>query len=608
MNIYTTNIEKYSAAISTADEHLNKLSLLRLIVFATSVILSILFAAQRALAPVILVCALGIVFFSILVKLYKEKELQRKLLLSLKFINEHEVLRSRNELSTFDPGTTYVDDEHPYTSDLDIFGNHSLFQLINRTTTIAGNRILANWLRAPSQNELIIARQKAVNELSSRVQWRQTFQAVGMQFPHTENDLENLLSWINIPANFRLKIPLLLLLIFLSVLSTAALGYFIYGMFVIGDYSSIAPLIIISIVNTLILRTVQPLAQTITTNIRQNIIVLGSVKSLIKSIQTEKFESALLLNHKSKLYSNGNNSAEDLRQLSNILEMFQLKGRKKEFNNFFYSALNTLWFFDFYLISLTEKWKRIHGHKLKDWTLHVGEFEALSSLAGFHYSNPTFTFPKLSEKTFFLHFEMFGHPLIHEKKRICNDLELKGQGSMLMITGSNMAGKSTLLRAIGVNIVLGLTGAPCCATSGVISNIKVFSSMRTRDNLHDGVSTFYAELKRIEQLLNLVQDGSHVFFLLDEIFKGTNSKDRHKGGYSLIRQLHDLNSFGIISTHDLDLAISAESQEFVNNVSLNSSIVDGKLHFDFKLTKGLCKDFNASELMKMSGIKILDVA
>jgi DNA mismatch repair ATPase MutS len=168
-----------------------------------------------------------------------------------------------------------------------------------------------------------------------------------------------------------------------------------------------------------------------------------------------------------------------------------------------------------------------------------------------------------------------------------------------------MAGKSTFLRTLGVNLVLALMGAPCCAASGKVSPIKIFTSMRTQDNLEEGISSFYAELRRIEQLLKLIESGQAIFFLLDEMFKGTNSQDRYKGGASLIRQLSELNAFGIISTHDLELAKLTANDPHVANFSFNSEIKEGEIIFNYALTKGICNDFNASALMKKSGIKIL---
>jgi DNA mismatch repair ATPase MutS len=267
--------------------------------------------------------------------------------------------------------------------------------------------------------------------------------------------------------------------------------------------------------------------------------------------------------------------------------------------------MNIFWLVDIYCILFTEKWKIKNKQSLRLWSDSVSEIEVFISLAGFSYSNPSYTFPELIEEPYIIHFEMIGHPLIDSMKRICNDFNLNGSGNIGMITGSNMSGKSTFLRTVGVNLVLAYLGAPCCAKSGKVSNMKIFSSMHTQDNLEEGISSFYAELKRIEQLLGLIEKGEPIFFLLDEMFKGTNSEDRHKGGYSLIRQLGDLNAFGLISTHDLDLAKLAGKEMLVSNFSFNSEIRDDEMIFQYKISQDICKDFNASVLMKRSGIKIL---
>lgn len=274
-------------------------------------------------------------------------------------------------------------------------------------------------------------------------------------------------------------------------------------------------------------------------------------------------------------------------------------------NHFFYAIINGLWFLDVYLVRFSEKWKQGNGARFRRWTSVVSEMEVLSSVAGFHYSNADYVFPRVSSQPYSIRFARLGHPLIAEGARVCNDFAMNGRGTIAMITGSNMAGKSTFLRSVGVNMVLALMGAPCCAGFTEVSNMKVFSSMRTQDNLEQGVSSFYAELKRVEQLLQLITKGEPVFFLLDEMFKGTNSEDRHKGGFSLIKQLQGLNAFGIISTHDLELARIADAHGLATQYSFNSKILDGQLLFDYKLTHGRCTDFNASELMRRSGIRIL---
>ncbi|WP_372950585.1 MutS-related protein [Mariniphaga sp.] len=252
-----------------------------------------------------------------------------------------------------------------------------------------------------------------------------------------------------------------------------------------------------------------------------------------------------------------------------------------------------------------EKWKSKNKAFLKSWSEAVSEFEVINSFAGFCYSNPTYTFPEITDKNSYVYFESLGHPLINAKKRVCNNFHSEGQGNVVLVTGSNMGGKSTFLRTVGVNLVLALAGAPCCAKYGQVSNLKIFTSMRTQDNLKKGISSFYAELSRIEKMLKLIEKSQNVFFLLDEMFKGTNSEDRHKGGFSLINQISGLKASGIIATHDIELAKLSENKRLVTNYSFNSEIKENSMIFSYELHPGICNDFNASELMRKSGIKVL---
>lgn len=606
MDAYRNNIQKYKTIIVELDKVLNRLSALRLAVFVFSAIIIIILANERLGAALLIVVPLCVFGFGWLVNRYNEVDDLKRHTSFLKEINENEVLKLENKLSGFSTGQTYINPGHSYISDLDIFGQHSLFQLINRTTTESGQERLAEWLSAPVVKDLILERQQAVKELSPKLDWRQHFQAAGMHFTQKNSDYNNLLAWIEKPAQLLPRQSKYLgAIIPLSILSTSAAVYFFKEVLLLGNFAGLTPLIIALLVNGLVLRRVKPLAEEILTNIHRDIKILGGYLSLINKIELEKFHSNMLQHLQTALSHDHQSAASEIKQLKKILEIFQLRGRKRELNHQFYSAFNNLWFLDVYLIILTEKWKDKNRAYLKSWVSSVSEFEALSSLAGFHFSNPSFTFPEITEESHCIHFEMLGHPLISQEKRVCNRFDINGRGEIAMITGSNMAGKSTFLRTLGVNLVLALMGAPCCAKSGKLSNIKIFSSMRTQDNLEEGVSSFYAELKRVEQLLTLLESGQTIFFLLDEMFKGTNSKDRHRGGFSLIKQLKEMKAFGIISTHDLELAHLAGKHMIVTNYSFNSRIQEGDMIFNYELTDGLCSDFNASELMKKSGIKIL---
>jgi hypothetical protein len=606
MDIYQSNTQNYATRILALEQDLKLLSALRLVTFMLSAIIIVILANERLLAPLLIVVPFCILGFGLLVNRYNRVDKLKRHTGFLKDLNNHEVLRQKNRLSDFAAGDEFAERDHPYASDLDIFGQHSLFQLLNRTTTETGQTRLAEWLSAPATKPVILMRQNAVKELSPKLEWRQNFQAAGMHFRYAKNDYTKLLAWIEKPVQLLPhQLKYLLVIIPLSILSTGAAVYFFIQFLLLGNFAGVIPVMIMGLINALVLRKVRSVAEDITQSIREKVKILNAYQSLVLKIEVEKFQDELLQRLQWDLRQDGLSAASKIGELRTVLETFQLRGRKREFNHFFYSVFNVLWFLDVYLIILTEKWKSTNGLRLRAWAATVDEFEALNSLAGFHHSNPSFIFPEIKDEPYTVHFESLGHPLISQRKRMCNHFTLKGRGEIAMITGSNMAGKTTFLRTLGVNLVLALMGAPCCARSAQVSHMKIFSSMRTQDNLEAGVSSFYAELKRVEQLLKQIESGAPIFFLLDEMFKGTNSKDRHKGGFSLIKQLRELNAFGIISTHDLELAELAGKHLIVTNYSFNSDIQEGEMIFSYKLMDGLCKDFNASELMKKSGIKIL---
>lgn len=608
MNIYQGNIQKYKATILKLAKDLNRLSTVRLVAFIFSATLITILANERLVTIILIVVPLCVLGFGLLIKRYNQAAYLKEHTTFLKEINELEIFRLENKLSDFPKGQTFVGRDHPYVSDLDIFGQHSLFQLLNRTTTESGHVLLAEWLSESASKDVILERQQAIKELSPKLDWRQHFQASGMHFKNTKSDYNKLLAWIEKPVQLLPhQSKYLITCILLSVLSTFAAVYYFFHAFQADSFTYLIPLFVILSVNFFILRRAKPIAEEIIENTYQNIKILGGYHSLIIKIASEKFQSELLQQLQSAFNQNSYSAATEINKLKKILEIFKLRGTKWQSTgrNLFYHFFNICWLLDIYWIIMTEKWKYRNSSYLRSWASAVSEFEVLSSLASFHYSNPSFTFPEIKEEPFNIHFEKLGHPLLSSQSRVCNDFNLNDRGEIAMITGSNMAGKSTFLRTVGVNLVLALMGAPCCAKSGQVSNMKIFTSMRTQDNLEEGISSFYAELKRIEQLLRLTENGQSIFFLLDEMFKGTNSQDRHKGGFSLIRQLSELNVFGIISTHDLELAKLAGNQIIVSNYSFNSEIQEGEMTFNYELTKNICRDFNASELMRRSGIKIL---
>ena len=608
MKIYQANIEKYNGKALRLQKLLNRISLLRLFTFVISITILILLISFNLVAAAFIVLAILIICFAFVLKHHNKIAYLRQHISFLKKINESEIQREKCNLEEFDTGHQFKNKSHPYTSDLDIFGQHSIFQLINRTTTESGMTLLSKWLSEPALNSEINDRQKAIKELSQKFDWRQHFQASGMRFQNKKSDYNKLLDWIEAPVVIlkhrhiyiaaAIILPVIFFLsTFLFYVNLDSQGALIYLSFMV--------LVLLSIY--IVLRKVKPQAECIVETSTENLKTLRGYLTLINKIEGESFKSKKLQELQSILITGKYSAYNEINRICKILDFSHQRPIKKIAigGNYFYLLLNSFFLIDIYLIIGTEKWKIKNKAFLKSWAEAVSEFEVVNSFAGFCYSNPSYIFPEITEKNNYVHFESLGHPLINSNNRVCNDFHSDRCGNVVMITGSNMAGKSTFLRTVGVNVVLALAGGPCCAKIGQVSSLKLFTSMRTQDNLEKGISSFYAELNRIEEMLKLIEGNQNIYFLLDEMFKGTNSEDRHKGGFSLINQLSKLKTSGIIATHDIELAKLTENRKLAVNYSFNSEMINDSMIFNYKLHNGICYDFNASELMKKSGIEIL---
>ncbi|MDQ3292564.1 MAG: DNA mismatch repair protein MutS, partial [Bacteroidota bacterium] len=289
-----------------------------------------------------------------------------------------------------------------------------------------------------------------------------------------------------------------------------------------------------------------------------------------------------------------------LNELASIIEYISAR-----LNVYMNLLLNSTLMWDYFWMYRLEKWKKTMATNLDPVLQVVAETEALASLAAFQYANPAYTLPALSEYPFEVQAEDLGHPLIFVANRVTNSFAMAGAGQTLIITGSNMSGKSTFLRTVAINLVLAFTGSAVCARRLRAYPAQVYTAMRTEDNLAESTSSFYAELKRLKMLIDLTATGAEVYYFLDEILKGTNSRDRHLGAQALIRQLHQQNASGLVSTHDLELGnMEEENPDYIQNYSFNSIIEEDKILFDYKLQPGVCNSFNASKLMQQMGIQM----
>lgn len=594
----------YNAELLKLSKALQTVSSIRLAIFVFSSIILILLFSFNITTPILFIFPISVVSFGIAITQYNKIAFLKKHTGFLKQINEDEIKREECNLEAFDTGQKFMDHEHPYTSDLDIFGEHSIFQMVNRTTTESGGILLTEWLSNPAETNEILERQNSLKELSEKFKWRQDFQASGMHFQNKKSDYYQLLKWVEKPTILlKHSRKYIAASILLSVLSILGLYFTVLYM----KYVFLFPFIGIFIVNNFFLKKIRPLAEDIVETSTKNLNTLKGYQALIKKIENESFKSKKVSELQAILTKSSFSAYDEIIKICKILEFSHQKPIKKIAigGNYIYPLLNSFLLLDIYLIIETEKWKSKNKDFLKTWAHVVSEFEVLNSLAGFCYSNPTYTFPEILEKNNYINFEALGHPLLNVKQRINNDFCSEGQGAVVLITGSNMGGKSTFLRTVGLNLVLASAGAPCCATSGQVSNLKLYTSMRTQDNLKAGVSSFYAELTRIEKMLKLIETNQNVFFLLDEMFKGTNSEDRHRGGFSFINQISTLKASGIVATHDIELAKLSGSKMLVTNYSFNSKIINDSMIFDYKLHPGICNDFNASALMEMCGIKMI---
>jgi hypothetical protein len=509
---------------------------------------------------------------------------------NLVHINKQELLYLQHQYTHQKDGSQFLKDDHPYAADLDIFGRASIFQYINRTNSEQGNELLATWLSAPASAEEILKRQNAARELADRPDWRQELQAITHESPvtiHAETTIESWLKEQNtfIHRTYWQVIRYLIPIIALSTLVAYIVDFITYPQFMLA-------LVLFFLFAFSITRKVLPIYSRLNK-------IAGEVDTLAKSISLiNKLKSGdPLLN---TLQTGTSNASTSIHQLHKIFARFDYR-----LNPLVYIPLNIFLLWDLQQVLQLEKWKEDNTQDVGTWFRTLAAFEALSSIATLTFNHPNWSFPELNTAEPEFTAVGLGHPLIDPKKSVVNSFSTVGKAKVSIITGSNMAGKSTFLRSVGVNLALAGMGAPVYASSLKVSPLKVMSSMRVKDNLEESTSTFYAELKKLKGIIDAVKRKDPVFILLDEILRGTNSHDRHAGSSALIKQLIQEEATGIIATHDLELAsLEKERPEAIHNFHFDVQVNGPELYFDYTLKTGICQSFNASILMKKIGIEL----
>lgn len=583
------------AEFSTSSERLRKmsdrLSMGRLAAFAGGLVLfAVLLSFSVIAAIVTLVVALAL--FAWLVIRYETTEKSRKRYLHLAEINRLELKCLEGDFSGFKTGDEYAERDHPYSYDLDIFGKASLFQYICRTTSRPASDRFAEYLGQPASKEEILLRQEAVAELQPLTDWRQEMMTLGYLNAGAGNDPAALMQWLGsgdiFPKTGREKI----ITGCLSLLALAGIIAVTAGL----PAAILAPVFGVNFVFYFTrFRKISRLQE----QVSRSSDLLKAYSDTIKLIENHSFNSPLLQNLQSA-FSDEIAASERIRQLSKLV------GRLDYRLNVIVSApLNLLFFTDIHFCLALEQWKREHASRIPGWFASMAEFEALASLANMAFNNPGWVYPEVTEDYFVFRAGEMGHPLIPAGRRIINNFAVEGAGKAVIVTGSNMSGKSTFLRTCGVNAVLAFSGAPVCASAFTVSLVRLHSSMRISDSLEENISSFYAELRRLKAIISGAESDPKVFLLLDEILRGTNSDDRYTGSVALIKQLTSYSAVAIVATHDLRLAgLEQELPQSIENYHFDVKVNNEELFFDYRLTPGICSSFNASLLMKKMGIKV----
>ena len=590
---YKARAAAFHAEAEALKSRYNRLALVRLAVFVADILL-VVYAWGLHWAAGVSVSLFLLALFHRLIQRHRRIQEKSRLQEQLGRINDYEQEALQKLFisgSPWDDGAAFIDPHHPYAVDLDLFGPYSFFQYINRTGTSLGRQRLAKYLKENAQAAEISARQEAVAELSEQLGWRQQLQAYGLQTDDDIGHIELLAKWLDDPPVISRNRPLKTALYLMPIWIT--LGMVAWALFLpwyLGILFLVPP--------AFILRRTLGMVNQVHKRTSQAGDALSHYARLIRHIESGHFQAGKLKGLQALFLLKAQPASAGIERLSYVISQLNVR------YNFFAVFLNLYALWDLQWVYRLEKWKEKYRSNLPAWFDALAEFETLSSLATLYFNNPEWSFPTLHESQELWGYGL-GHPLIHPSRRVVNDLLMPTTSHIKLITGSNMAGKSTLLRTVGLNIVLASTGAPVCAQRLILPRLQVYTSMRTQDALHESTSSFYAELKRLKLIIEAVERRESAFFLLDEILKGTNSHDRHNGSRALIRQLIHSGGAGLIATHDLELGqLEAGYDGAIENLCMEVEIRDGDLFFDYKLKKGVSRSFNATLLMKNMGIKI----
>lgn len=594
LSYYKNNMEKINEQLESLEKKLIAFSIIRFIIVIVGLIAMYYYYKQDSIEGlgVSFLCALFV--FLIIVFFHSERINLKKRLLTMLEYYEKGIKRLDNTWKEFsDIGEEFINKNHNFSSDLDIFGKKSLFQWINLTRTKFGRKKLAHKMMLndlPTRYE-IQDNQEAIKELSKKRDFCEKlyFEAT-IQNKKKEN-IEELLKWAKSEEknSFTIKyvsyifIAITLILIFLTIIGRFPVTYLLLDLMI--NY----------LVIKLLTRKLSSVIDIFINNKREII----KYSNLLGLIQDESFESKKLLELQKDLLGSNINCKAEMKKLRNIVNWLG-----DSTSNAYYLIINVFLMSDIFILCNLEEWRIKNGYKLEKWLEIMGEIEALVSLSTLAFEHQAWSYAKISGVNE-IEARGLAHPLLGERAKV-NDFNLCGNERVALITGSNMSGKSTFLRTIGFNMILTYLGLPTCSKFFKCGISNIYTCMRTQDNLDENISSFYAEILRIKLVIEAAKSGKKVFFLLDEIFKGTNSQDRHDGARILIEQLVKLQAVGLVSTHDLELCNLEQEKSWLVNYNFREYYKNNKINFDYILRRGKSETQNAKHLMKLAGIDIED--
>ena len=588
---YQKQIDHYTARLKQIKKRRNLITLAKLLTFGYMIFL-IYLLINHSTQPLLL-SGIGAILVFIFLTLWDSQIIYRQHLIEeLLRINTLESDYLAGNFSALDQGERFNDPAHPYAHDLDLFGEDSLFQHLNRTVTFSGTQKLVSWLLSLSKDpEVIHSRQQAAEELCAEPEWCQHFRAAGALHPTQALDAVILKSG---PT----ESP------FFSKHSTVRLILWIANTIVIVSWAvtSFTPLpfsisLVLSLLQlsalALYIKKINAYHQRLNLFLK----TISNYLPLVRLIHGQSFRSPYLQKIRHSLFTPESNSLQALTQLHRIQNSLDQRG-----NIVIAFILNGLYLKDFHTLLRLDHWRKKYGPDIETWTDVLSEADALISMANYRFNHPAYCLPVICQDRL-LDTEEIGHPLLKSERNVTNDFSICSLHQIAIVTGANMAGKSTFLRTIGVNLILAQSGNVVCSRYFAFQPMTLFTSMRTTDSLSKDTSYFHAELLRLQQLVNIAQQEDKVFIILDEMLKGTNSVDKLNGSLAFLKRILSYPISGLVATHDLALGELADDfPEHFFNVCFEIVHSGSQITYDYKLHPGISSNMNASILLKQMGL------